>query len=198
MRGELADPTVLPGSGLLVQCLRSLTSSCGGQRWLLLGHCAPLINVPVLWQLCVWCHSLQQTATALQKHTHTYTLRVIRPVCLTPSPSLSPVPFPFLPTILPQTDAGAHRRRFIADTRTNTHTYPQVCCFHLLLCAQTVCISWLHISASAYAHLHTPSQEREREGGEVERRFRFRFSMNGNFCSALVFAALPIRPVLSL
>lgn len=127
-------------------------------------------------------------------HTHIYTLKVIRPVCLTPSPSLSPVPFLFLPTILPQTEAGAHRHGFIA----HTHIPMQVCRFHLLLCAQTVCTLCLHTSASAYTHLHTPPQERESEGGEVERRFRFTFSMNGNFCSALVFAALPIRPVLSL
>lgn len=52
---------------------------------------------------------------------------------------------------------------------TNTHTPMQVCRFHLLLCAQTVCALCLHISASAYTHLHTPPQERERERAREEK-----------------------------
>lgn len=39
---------------------------------------------------------------------------------------------------------------------------------------------------------------KERERGEVERRFMFWFFLNGNFCSALMFAAVPTRPTLQL
>lgn len=54
-------------------------------------------------------------------------------------------------------------------------------------------VQCVYSHSSAHGHTFTRSK-RERERGEVERRFMFWFFLNGNFCSALMFAALPTRP----
>ena len=58
-------------------------------------------------------------------------------------------------------------------------------------------VQCVYSHSSAHGHTFTRSK-RERERGEVERRFMFWFFLNGNFCSALMFAALPTRPARQL
>lgn len=60
---------------------------------------------------------------------------------------------------------------------------------------QSVCTVCLLTYFYPCAHIFTHP---EREGGGVERRFMFWSFLNGNFCSALMFAALPTRPMLQL
>lgn len=101
-----ADFSVAPRlvSGPVVQCGRSLTSSCRGRRWLLQGHCTRLINGPS-YVAAVCLMSLITTDHTSPPDTHTHTLRVIRPVCLDSHPLLlTPVSPLFLclsPTLLP-------------------------------------------------------------------------------------------------
>lgn len=64
-----------------------------------------------------------------------------------------------------------------------------------LLCPQTVCTRCLLAHFCQFRHAFT---HLERERREAEHRFTFWFVLNGNFCSARMFAGLPTRPALQL
>ena len=67
------------GSGLVVQCRRSLPSSRRGQRWLLQGHCTELINGPsYVAAVCLMSLITTDHTSRPETHTPTHTLGVIR------------------------------------------------------------------------------------------------------------------------
>lgn len=99
IRGRADFTATAPsGSGLAVQCRRSLPSSRRGQRWLLQGHCTELINGPsYVAAVCLMSLITTDHTSRPATHTHTHTLGIIRPVCF-----LSSHP----PAILPQIETG--------------------------------------------------------------------------------------------
>lgn len=110
---------LLSGPGLLVQCVRSLTSSSRGQRWLLQGHCAELINGPS-YVAAVCLMSLITTNHSSSPTCARFSLLFSHP-----------------PAILPQTVAGTLR-----NTASHTPTpvpFLQVCtvCLHISACVYT-------------------------------------------------------------
>ena len=64
-----------------------------------------------------------------------------------------------------------------------------------LYCRFTCSSPPMYTHTNTHTHTFTSFQ---REGREVEQRFMFWFFLNGNFCSACMFAALPTRAVLQL
>lgn len=113
-----------------------------------------------MWQLCFWCHSLQQSTPPLQKHTHSESLGLPPPHIHSFSPifffSIQPS------TILPQKETGTLIICKILYHTVHTHKYSlYTCCLFLV----TVCkVCHLHISARAHNHIFT---QRGRERGRV-------------------------------
>lgn len=124
-----------------------------------------------MWQLWVWCHPLRQTTP----HTHTPSLFS--------SLSLS---FSHRYFLIPSNEL------LIWIKHAEALRYAASCPPH----PQTVCTVCLLAYFCPYSNTLTHSVREG--GGEVVLGFMFGSFLNGNFCSALMFAAVPTSPMLHL
>lgn len=185
----------MSGPGLAVRCRRGLTSSSRGRRWLLQGHCTELINGPS-YVAAVCLMSLIMTDHTFLPETHTYSESL--------GLSTSPLPSPASLSLFLFSNhfsSQRHRNSFNLDNTASVQTGTCInrgggatyTCPPPAIHKQFVQCVYLHISAPVHTHLVT------QRGGETwSRDLCFGSFLNGNFCSALMFAALPTRPLLQL